>query len=112
MPTHYTGSLPCPECGSRETSVKDTRPTQTGVRRRRECDNCTHRFSTIELQRADAAVNPEFEPFLRVLNESHIPLAQMGLTLRLFAHVLQAIEEDAKRGHGAVVVVARETLTQ
>lgn len=40
----------CPVCNNKETSVVDTRPTEDGlaVRRRRECDKCSYRFSTIE----------------------------------------------------------------
>ncbi len=39
----------CPKCGE-PTSVKDSRPCrgQNGIRRRRMCDKCGYRFSTIE----------------------------------------------------------------
>ena len=40
----------CPKCCSVENRVVDSRPTKTGssIRRRRECDDCSHRFSTLE----------------------------------------------------------------
>lgn len=39
----------CPKCSSSELKVLETRPGNTAsTRRRRECLNCNHRFSTIE----------------------------------------------------------------
>lgn len=40
----------CPFCGSEETQVKDSRPTEDGVaiRRRRACPDCENRFTTFE----------------------------------------------------------------
>jgi transcriptional repressor NrdR len=40
----------CPFCGSDDTQVKDSRPTEEGsaIRRRRACDNCGQRFTTFE----------------------------------------------------------------
>lgn len=40
----------CPFCGSDETQVKDSRPTEDGasIRRRRFCTNCGSRFTTFE----------------------------------------------------------------
>lgn len=46
-----SGGPPCPTCGTRNTSVLDSRPTETGQRRRRKCNergSCP-RWSTIEL---------------------------------------------------------------
>lgn len=42
-------SLRCPLCGS-GTNVLDSRPTSDGIRRRRACDKCQHRFTTYEQQ--------------------------------------------------------------
>ena len=39
----------CPKCRNHETSVVDSRATDTDVRRRRECDYCNERFSTLEI---------------------------------------------------------------
>ncbi len=40
----------CPQCGERNTQVKDSRPSEddTVVRRRRECLECEARFTTFE----------------------------------------------------------------
>ena len=40
----------CPTCTSKNTKVVDSRLTQDGmtIRRRRECEKCNYRFSTIE----------------------------------------------------------------
>ncbi|MXV43576.1 transcriptional repressor NrdR [Saccharibacter sp. 17.LH.SD] len=40
----------CPFCGHQETQVKDSRPSEDGtaIRRRRACNGCTQRFTTIE----------------------------------------------------------------
>ncbi len=40
----------CPFCGSDETQVKDSRPTEenSAIRRCRACDNCGQRFTTFE----------------------------------------------------------------
>ncbi len=40
----------CPFCGSDETQVKDSRPTEDGtaIRRRRHCIGCGSRFTTFE----------------------------------------------------------------
>ena len=40
----------CPYCGSEDTQVKDSRPTEDGasIRRRRQCEDCGARFTTFE----------------------------------------------------------------
>lgn len=40
----------CPFCGSEETQVKDSRPTEdsSAIRRRRACPDCEGRFTTFE----------------------------------------------------------------
>ncbi len=40
----------CPKCHNKNTKVYDTRVTQNGrtTRRRRECEECEYRFSTLE----------------------------------------------------------------
>ena len=37
----------CPKCGATKSSVIDSRQAEEGntIRRRRECDECQHRFS-------------------------------------------------------------------
>ncbi len=40
----------CPFCGHEESQVKDSRPTEdsSAIRRRRQCEACTARFTTFE----------------------------------------------------------------
>lgn len=38
----------CPFCQSLESKVVDSRDTESGIRRRRECLSCAHRFTTYE----------------------------------------------------------------
>ena len=42
--------MKCPFCGSPDTQVKDSRPSEDGasIRRRRQCDSCGARFTTFE----------------------------------------------------------------
>ena len=48
----------CPRCRSTNTSVVDSRLTEEGraVRRRRECDKCSHRFTTFERQELSSII--------------------------------------------------------
>lgn len=40
----------CPKCGSYDSRTIDSRPGNDGtIRRRRVCDNCLQRYSTIEI---------------------------------------------------------------
>ncbi len=43
--------MKCPYCGFEESKVVDSRHSedQTSIRRRRECLNCSHRFTTYEM---------------------------------------------------------------
>jgi len=61
----------CPFCGSEDTQVKDSRPTEDGssIRRRRFCPSCGSRFTTFErVQLRDLVVikkNGQRAPFER-----------------------------------------------
>jgi transcriptional repressor NrdR len=52
----------CPACGATDLRVIDSRPAENGaaIRRRRQCEACTHRFTTYE----------RLEPQLLVLKRS------------------------------------------
>lgn len=39
----------CPSCGCADTTVKDSRPKDARIRRRRLCEDCGHRFTTHEM---------------------------------------------------------------
>jgi transcriptional repressor NrdR len=61
----------CPFCGTDDSQVKDSRPTDDGgaIRRRRACPNCNARFTTFErVQLRELTVikkNGQREPFDR-----------------------------------------------
>jgi transcriptional repressor NrdR len=40
--------MKCPKCGFENSKVLDSRPLEDNIRRRRQCENCNYRFSTIE----------------------------------------------------------------
>ncbi len=40
--------MKCPYCGHPDSRVIDSRPDEAGVRRRRECQACNRRFTTLE----------------------------------------------------------------
>ena len=40
--------MKCPFCGSSNSRVIDTRGAEGGIRRRRECEDCSRRFTTYE----------------------------------------------------------------
>lgn len=42
--------MTCPVCNSTNTCTTDTRKTRHGIRRRRQCQDCGLRFSTMEIE--------------------------------------------------------------
>lgn len=40
--------VPCPACGCTDSDVKDSRPHDGAIKRRRQCTKCGERFSTFE----------------------------------------------------------------
>ncbi len=95
----------CPVCPSKETKVVDTRlnSDQMAVRRRRECEKCKYRFSTIEeIELLDIMVvkkNGEREAYSRTKLSKGIfqslikrPYTQEGLDL-----LIHAIERDIQK---------------
>lgn len=55
----------CPACGG-PTQVKDSRPSPTGIRRRRECIECRARIVTLE-RLEGGALKMDFEAFMDAL---------------------------------------------
>lgn len=46
--------IQCSACGSQQSSVVDSRPRDDAcTRRRRKCDDCGHRWSTVEVSLED-----------------------------------------------------------
>lgn len=70
--------MKCPSCKKKNTRVLDSRESQGGmtIRRRRECANCKHRFTTFERVEHKSLIvikkNDSREPYRREKVESGI----------------------------------------
>jgi Zn ribbon nucleic-acid-binding protein len=42
----------CPQCKNKDVITIDSRPVSKGVRRRRKCEKCNHRWSTQEIPKS------------------------------------------------------------
>ena len=40
--------MKCPKCGGANAAVYDSRPSLGGIRRRRHCPDCGHKFKSFE----------------------------------------------------------------
>lgn len=70
--------LACPRCHHRSSAVLETRPSvRLGIRRRRQCKDCGHRYTTSEQVIAEQA-NPSLADIEQKVRE----LQQLLLTLR------------------------------
>ncbi len=95
----------CPICNNKDTSVIDTRPavSDLSVRRRRECDKCHYRFSTIEeIELLDIIVVKEDgrrESYMRDKIENGIrrSLTKRPYTQDNFNRLIHAIERDIQK---------------
>lgn len=94
----------CAKCGAADTSVIDSRETENGaaIRRRRECNKCSNRFTTYE--RVDAAnfivvkKNGTREPYNRDKVEKSIWVACQKRPVRQdqVEDVVNKIEEELR----------------
>ncbi len=97
--------MKCPYCGSEDTQVKDSRPTDdaAAIRRRRVCDKCEGRFTTFErIQLRDLTViknSGEKQPFDR---------EKLYRSLRL---ALQKRPVEAEKIHQVVNNIVRQLET-
>ncbi|KKQ27627.1 MAG: Transcriptional repressor NrdR [Candidatus Magasanikbacteria bacterium GW2011_GWC2_37_14] len=95
----------CPVCRYKETKVVDSRVTQDGlaIRRRRECEKCAYRFSTIEeAELLDIVVvkqDGRREGYSRSKMESGVvrSLTKRPYTQEAFNRLIQAIERDIQK---------------
>jgi len=95
----------CPICNNKDTSVVDTRPAvnDLAVRRRRECEKCHYRFSTIEeIELLDIIVVKEDgrrEVYMRDKVENGIrrSLTKRPYTQENFNRLIHAIERDIQK---------------
>lgn len=95
----------CPVCNYRDVSVVDSRPADDdySVRRRRECDKCHYRFSTIEeIELLDIMVvkqDGRREAYLPDKLEAGIrrSLTKRPYTQEKFHRLMHAIERDIQK---------------
>ncbi|OGH68961.1 MAG: transcriptional regulator NrdR [Candidatus Magasanikbacteria bacterium RIFCSPLOWO2_02_FULL_44_11] len=95
----------CPVCNHSEVSVVDTRSAEDdlSVRRRRECEKCAYRFSTIEeIELLDIIVvkqDGERQSYMRDKVENGIrrSLTKRPYTQEKFHRLIHAIERDIQK---------------
>lgn len=95
----------CPVCNHKEVSVVDTRSAEDdwSVRRRRECDRCHYRFSTVEeIELLDIIVvkrDGSREGYMREKIEQGIrrSLTKRPFTQEKFLRLMHAIERDIQK---------------
>jgi transcriptional repressor NrdR len=95
----------CPVCGNQDTKVVDSRVTGNGhsIRRRRECVECSYRFSTLEdVEILDLALikrDGRREPYAREKLEAGLKkaLEKREHTDEAFKELVSAIEVDIQR---------------
>jgi len=95
----------CPVCNSTETKVTDSRAINDGfsIKRRRECDKCSYRFSTREdIEIFDLTVvkrDGRREPYSKdklVAGLQH-SLHKLPVTQEAFSRLVQNIERDIQK---------------
>lgn len=67
-----TPGIACASCESVDTEVKDSRPQQNYIRRRRRCKNCGHRFTTRESEAPTLDIRSVFLQAQRIVLESQL----------------------------------------
>lgn len=101
----------CPSCSNEDTKVVDTRLSADGtsVRRRRECEKCEHRFSTIEeLELLDVRIvkrDGSREAYSRDKIERGLrrALEKRSYTDAAFRTLIHTIERDIQRSGGSEI---------
>ncbi len=94
--------MKCPSCHNSDTSVLDSRVTDEGlaIRRRRACDKCGYRFSTVEeveiLNLSVVKRDGHREPYSREKLEVGIRKAfeKRSMTTQTFKKLIGQIERD------------------
>lgn len=95
----------CPICNNKEISVVDTRSSEDklSIRRRRECEKCQHRFSTVEeMELLDVIViksDGHREIYMRDKIESGIKMAltKRPYTRDGFHRLVHSVERDIQK---------------
>ena len=93
----------CPECNHPESKVTDSRESAEGVRRRRECLLCGHRFTTMERSQALSLQvikrDGSREEFARdkVRDGVMRACARRPVTLESIERLVDGVERDCRR---------------
>ena len=95
----------CPVCNNPDTSVVDSRASGDGlmIRRRRECDKCSYRFSTVEeVELLDIVVvksDGRRESYMREKLEKGVKqsLSKRPYTAENFYRLIHSIERDIQK---------------
>ena len=80
--TRFPSKPPCPKCDAEDSRVTDSRPSATylgGIRRRRTCLTCNHRFSTIEF--VETAFDGKTPP-TTIASPRHTPLLPRAVIMQ------------------------------
>jgi transcriptional regulator NrdR family protein len=89
----------CPVCACEDTSVFNSRPQPQGViYRRRRCESCTHRFTTVEVIKQDCMSLMTPRGSVRPLTNwllSQALTGSIGLVLTNLVTCVDAVEHDA-----------------
>lgn len=101
--------MKCPFCGSEDTQVKDSRPTEdsAAIRRRRECPGCDARFTTFErVQLREIVViknDGSREPFERekLLRSVKLPLQKRPVDADTIERSVNDIVRDLEQASDA-----------
>lgn len=64
----------CPSCGHDRSRVMDSRPWKNWRRRRRQCDECTHRYTTYEVALPHHMTDREFKQAILAIATIEIEL--------------------------------------
>jgi transcriptional repressor NrdR len=103
----------CPFCASINSRVIDTRDAESGIRRRRECEDCGRRFTTYErvapLRLVVVKRDGRREPFDRnkILNGIQIACAKRPVATDAIEELLSGIERELYH-RGSPEVSSRE----
>lgn len=90
--------MQCPHCGGTEHKVIDTRETGDSIRRRRQCDVCSQRFTTYEHIAANLLVvksDGRREPFDRqkLLSGIQIAAVKRPISRKTIESIVDHIQE-------------------
>ena len=83
--------MKCPQCQATKSEVTDSRPNRAGLRRRRKCVACGHRWTTYEMTIAERAPRIAL-PNQQLVRQLEPILAQMAATLRRAEKAVSAAE--------------------